>query len=219
MNNDPYYWNNTVNLTDTDAVFLGCSFTYGSGLSDPTTKYSYLVADHFGLTAVNLAAEGGSNQLLFDRFTQLDCYENQLVVVQLAVPERVHYSLPDTQLRRVVLSHPSANSAVGSELHRYLVEVYNHKFLFYELLSKVRAMVTIGRAKKLRLVFWLIEYNNPGIYSTEEQQYFTGMPEFVPAEYLANYRVDRAEDHAHPGVQSQVNLASGLIKYIEKIYS
>ena len=218
MNTDPYYWNDTVKLTNSDAVFLGCSFTYGSGLSNPATKYSYLVADHFGLTAVNLAAEGGSNQLMFDRFTQLDYHENQLVVVQLAVPERVHYSLPNTELKRVVLSHPSADSAVGGELHRYLVEVYNHKFLFYELLSKVRAMVTIGRAKKLRLVFWLIEYDNPGIYSKEEQQYFTGMSEFVPAECLANYRVDRAEDHAHPGVQSQINLANGLIKYIEKIY-
>jgi len=79
-------------------------------------------------------------------------------------------------------------------------------------------MVQIAREKKLKLVFWLIDYKNDNLYSVVDQTYFFDMPEFVPASWMSNYMVDTAEDNRHPGIESNKNIANTLIKYIETVY-
>ena len=44
---DPHKWNNKVTVDITHAVFMGCSFTAGVGLSDPNTHYANIVSLHF----------------------------------------------------------------------------------------------------------------------------------------------------------------------------
>jgi hypothetical protein len=90
--------------------------------------------------------------LIFDRFTQLDFFPGQIVVVQLTSLDRLHYCGTESTVYRKIMycTHP-ADAILG----RSLVDVYHKDFLFHELLSKVRAMVAIARAKKLKMVFWL----------------------------------------------------------------
>ena len=104
------------------------------------------------------------------------------------------------------------------QLTRSMLEVYHKDFLFYELLVKIRAIITIARLQKLKLVFWLIDYKHENIYSKLDQTYFYDLPEFVPYSWMANYIVDGAEDNMHPGIESNKNIANILINYIETIY-
>ena len=80
-------------------------------------------------------------------------------------------------------------------------------------------MVAIARAKKLKMVFWLINYKDTKIYSKADQRYFYHMPEFVPASWMENYFLDLATDGQHPGVRSNKFIADTLVKYIETVYN
>lgn len=211
---DPYKWNNKVTVDVDHAVFLGCSFTAGVGLSDPSTHYANIVSSHFNKKILNLAQPGGSNNLIFDKFSQLDFYPGQLVILQFTVLDRLHYCNDNKKLIQLLLS----TSPIEKNQRQAMLEIYHKDFLFYELLCKIRAIVKIAREQKLKLVFWLIDYKNENIYSKVDQLYFYDMPEFVPASWLENYMVDSAEDNLHPGVESNKILANTLIKYIETIY-
>lgn len=211
---NPYDWPQSIKIDADHAIFLGCSFTAGVGLSDPDTHYSTIVSNHFNKKLLNLGWAGGSNNLIFDRFTQLNCHPGQIVVVQFTMLDRIHYCDSNKILTRLRLS----DSSIDKNLHRAMLEVYHKDFLFYELLCKIRAIVTIARAQKLKLIFWLIDYKNNKRYSNLDQLYFYDMPEFVPANWLANYIVDVAEDDNHPGIESNKIIANTLIKYIETIY-
>jgi hypothetical protein len=211
---DAYNWNSNFVASPDHAVFFGCSFTAGVGLSDPATHYATQVAQHFDKPLLNLALAGGSNNLVFDRFTQLNFHENQLVVVQLTTPDRIHYCNESRQLYPIMFS----DKKLDKNLQRTLIHLYHKDFLFYEILVKMRALISMARAKKLRLVFWLINYKNNDMYSALDQTYFYDMKEFVPASWMANYMIDHAEDGLHPGIESNKFIANTLIKYIETVY-
>lgn len=212
---DDYKWidSSTNALTENHAVFFGCSFTAGVGLLDYEPSYTTQVAKHFSKQVLNLASSGGSNGLIFDRFTQVDFFPGQIVVVQITYLERLHYCDIDRNLKKILFTHTSGNWS------RSLLDIYHKDFLFHELLQKIRAMVTIARAKKLKMVFWLIHYNDEEIYSKADQRYFYHMPEFVPASLMQNYMMDVTNDGSHPGVKSNKFIADMLIKYIETVYN
>ncbi len=136
------------------------------------------------------------------------------MVLQLTALDRLHYCDIKKKLNRLVL----ATSPIEKNLHQAMLEVYHKDFLFYELLCKIRAIVKVAKLQKLKLVFWLIDYKNENVYSKADQAYFYNMPEFVPASWIENYRVDGAEDQKHPGIESNKILANALIKYIETIH-
>ena len=197
---DNYSWTKNLTTNPDQAVFLGCSFTAGIGLSNSKTHYAAIVANHFGKQLLNLGVPGGSNNLIFDQFTQLNFHPGQIVVLQFTLLERIRYCNTNKQLTQSML------------------EVYHKDFLFYELLVKIRAIITIARLQKLKLVFWLIDYKHEDKYSKLDQTYFYDLPEFVPYSWMANYLVDFAEDNAHPGIESNKNIANTLINYMETIY-
>ena len=211
---DPYKWNNKITVDIDHAVFIGCSFTAGTGLSNPSTHYANIISSYFEKKILNLSQPGGSNSLIFDNFFQLDLHPGQLVVLQLTILDRLHYCNTNKKLSRLLLS----TSPIEKNLHQAMLEVYHKDFLFYELLCKIRAIVNVARLQKLKLVFWLIDYKNENVYSKADQEYFYNMPEFVPASWLENYIVDSAEDQKHPGIESNKILATTLIKYIETIH-
>lgn len=211
---DPYGWIPSFRLQENHAVFLGCSFTAGTGLIDPNTRYASLVSAYFNKLLLNLAVPGGNNNLIFDRFLQLDFHPGQIVVVQLTIPGRIQYCTKDKNLQPLILS----TSTIEPTLHKSLLQVYHKDFLFYELLVKIKAMITIAEKKHIRLVFWLIDYKNEEVYSKLDQTYFYDMKQFVPANWIEDYLVDTASDNLHPGIESNKILARSLIKYIETIY-
>jgi hypothetical protein len=210
---DNYSWTTNLTTNPDQAVFLGCSFTAGSGLSNSKTHYAAIVSNHFGKQLLNLGVPGGSNNLIFDQFTQLNFHPGQIVVLQFTLLERIRYCNTSKQL----ISMRFANMP-DKQLTRSMLEVYHKDFLFYELLVKMRAIITIARLQKLKLIFWLIDYKHEDKYSKLDQTYFYDLPEFVPYSWMANYLVDTAEDNIHPGIESNKNIANTLINYIETIY-
>lgn len=208
---DYYNWHDKITtLSDNDMVFFGCSHTYGIGLSDPSTKYSIQVAKYFNKNCVNLSQPGGSNSWAFNKFTQTNFRPGQMVVVQITSLSRLRYTDENGNLSNIIFTNIS-----NSKLKK-IVDVYNDKYLFYNLLYQITAMVQIARSKKLKMVFWL--WNYKGELTKHDQTYFYTMPEFVPASLLENFAVDSAEDNLHFGIESNRNIATTLIEYIKKIY-
>jgi hypothetical protein len=210
---DPYNWKIGVPmLTQDDAVFLGCSFTAGAALpGDNSVRYANIVAREFDKNCVNLSQSGGSNNRSIDIFGQLKFVEGQLVVLQLTMPERLRYvNDNDWQLMDIRFAEHSAASD--------FLKVYNRNFLLYELLVKLRLVVGIARAKKLRFLFWLNDYKNKHTYTLEDQMYFYAYPEFIPKSLMENFIVDRATDNLHPGVESNKIIANTIINYARQIY-
>ena len=210
---DNYSWTKNLTTNPEQAVFLGCSFTAGIGLSNSKTHYAAIVANHFGKQLLNLGVPGGSNNLIFDQFTQLNFHPGQIVVLQFTLLERIRYCNTNKQLISMLFANMP-----NKQLTQSMLEVYHKDFLFYELLVKIRAIITIARLQKLKLVFWLIDYKHEDKYSKLDQTYFYDLPEFVPYSWMANYLVDFAEDNAHPGIESNKNIANTLINYMETIY-
>ena len=210
---DNYSWTKNLTTNPDQAVFLGCSFTAGIGLSNSKTHYAAIVANHFGKQLLNLGVPGGSNNLIFDQFTQLNFHPGQIVVLQFTLLERIRYCNTNKQLISMLFANMP-----NKQLTQSMLEVYHKDLLFYELLVKIRAIITIARLQKLKLVFWLIDYKHEDKYSKLDQTYFYDLPEFVPYSWMANYLVDFAEDNAHPGIESNKNIANTLINYMETIY-
>lgn len=207
---DQYHWHDKIKkLTNNDMVFFGCSHTYGTGLSDPTTQYANRVAKYFNKNCVNLAQPGGSNSWIFNKFVQTQFLPGQMVVVQLTGLGRLRYVNKDGKISNVLFNTP--NDKLKS-----MIDVYNDKYLFYNLLYQVIAMVELARSKQLKMIFWL--WNYKGEYTKEDQTYFYDMPEFVPATVLENFAVDLAEDNIHFGIQSNQIIASKLVEYMKQIY-
>lgn len=103
-------------------------------------------------------------------------------------------------------------------ISRSLLDIYHKDFLFYELMVKLRLVLQIARSKKLKFVFWLVDYKNPKIYSLEDQMYFYDFPEFIPRHLIENYLVDQGTDNLHPGIESNKIMAESVINYMNQIY-
>lgn len=213
---DPCAWQTGhPKLTCTDAVFLGCSFTAGTGLTHPDWQYARMVSHEFGLDCVNLAVGGASNSRNFNILSQLSFVPEQLVVLQLTVPERLQYSTPDHQLHDVVLAHPTWPTMV---IHRELVTVYNHAHLLHELAVSLRQFIKYARTQRLKFVFWLINYKSLD-YSQMDQMCFYQYPEFIPPALIADYMVDHGTDNLHPGPESNKLISAAIIQHVRRVYN
>jgi len=212
IDQDPYSWKIKVpKLTHNDAVFLGCSFTAGSALpGDKNNRYAEIVAKHFNKNCVNLAKDGGSNNRSLDIFSQLEFAEKQIVVLQLTSLERLRYVSEDKKIHDLMFSR-TPNS-------KDFLKIYHRDFLLYELLIKLRLVVSMARTKKLRFLFWLIDYKNDLVYSIEDQTYFYNCTEFIPKSMMENYLVDFGTDGLHPGIESNKIIANTIISYMNQIY-
>lgn len=211
---DPYAWDYPLpTLQKNDAVFIGCSFTQGVGLTNNEQKYATQVAKYFNLNCVNLGRASTSNGYFFELFSKLDFHPGQLVVLQLTVLERLRYCDNKGKLQHIRFSEPTYDPA--------MLKIYNNKFLFFETLTKLRLVNQIAESKNLKLAVWLDNYKDEGgeHYSIEQQMYFYNLRSFVPAFLMADYMVDHGTDGMHPGPKSNEFISSVLVDFIERVYS
>jgi hypothetical protein len=216
---DPYQINSVYNPTADHAVFFGCSYTTGTGLSDHDTHYSTLLSNRYKKQVYNLSRPGGSNDLIFNRFVNTQWNPGQIAVVQLTFPFRLYYCNENYKKYNVILSNNNDNAGLKNKIiNRSLVEVYQKPWIFSQLLDKITAIDQIAKQNNLKMALWLIDYKNPELYSVYDQTYFYHMKSFVPASLMQNYLVDSAEDNVHPGVQSNRIIADVLHKFISEVY-
>jgi len=212
---DPYNWKPHVPvLKANDCVFIGCSFTEGIGLDEPSEEsYTKLVSDYYGANCVNLGKGGSSNYRSFDLLSQLDFHQEQQVILQITLPARLRYVDEDKKIHDIILS-----STLPHTYSRALIDVYNKNYLLYQLIVKLRTFVKLAREKKLKFIFWLIDYKTDKAFSKKEQLCFFEYPEFVPARLMQNFLVDFGTDGLHPGPESQKLIANGIIDHMNKLY-
>lgn len=214
---DPYNWQiPSPDLSPDDAVFIGCSFTAGDGLSGVDEMYSTLVSEHYGLNCVNLGQPGGSNSKIFEIFGNLEFHPGQLVVVQLTMPCRIRYCDEHQNLTDVIFGWKPPS--ISEKTNRELISVLNRNYLLHEMMINLRLAIKLARQKQLKFAFWLIHYKDDLAYTQEDQMYFYEYPEFVPRHLIQNYIVDFGDDNLHPGVESNKLIADAIIKHIDGLY-
>lgn len=210
---DPYHWNvDTPSLTADDAVFFGCSFTKGVGISIEEQKWTNLVSQHFGKNCVNLGRSGSSNQYSFDLISNVELTPGQIVIWQLTHLDRFVYCDEDFQLQHIILAESNHSK------HRSMIDMFTRQQMMYELRSKVNMVVKTCRAAKAKFVFWPIDYKELSTFSFTDLLYFYHLPEFIPAYKLQDYMVDAGADKIHPGPKSNKIIAQTVIEHLEALY-
>ena len=215
INFDLYGWKSDLpTITPSDCVFFGCSFTQGVGLENPTEQsYTKLVSDYYNARCINLGKGGTSNYRSFDLLSQIDFYQEQRVILQITFPERLRYVDENYNINDLVFSN-----SLGKKHSRSLIEVYNKNYLLYELIIKLKTFIKLARSKKLKFVFWLMDYKNKELFSKKDQLYFYEYPEFIPACLIQDYMIDLGTDNLHPGPESQKLIADAIIDHMNRIY-
>lgn len=206
-------------ITDSDIVFLGCSYTSGVGLTELDSRYSRLISAHYNKKEINLASGGDGNYRSFDLFGQLNFVDNGTkVVIQLTELSRLRL-----YTHRIVDQRLSTNPTVE------LLTVYNDKFLIYDLIRQLRIVINYCRSRELKLVIWNIARFNDELLDNALETYLEKFPEYVHLDNRLNtpttYRVDNGTDGTtelgtgHPGPKSNQLIAEKLIAHFDKLYT
>jgi len=205
-------------VTNNHMAFFGCSYTRGIGLTDPSQHYATHMANTLGKTPLNFAERGLNNYAIFDLFSQCDFVGDDIpVVVQLTQLSRVQ--VYDTRLRSVMMSNEPTPG---------LLEVYNDKFLIYDMVRQLRMLVKYARLKKIKLVIWSIARIWDSTLDTVIETYLSKYPEYIHMDGRLgtedSYRVDNGTDGSlvlgdgHPGPKSNIIIAEQLLAHYKKLY-
>lgn len=202
-----------INVTDNDIVFLGCSFTAGTGLVDVKTRYSTLLANYYNKNEINLAIGGGGNYRSFDQFGQLNFINTKsILVLQLTELSRIRWY--DSKIVDRMLS-----ITPGKEL----LYTYNDRFLIYDLIRQLRIIVKYCREKEIKLIIWSIAKLSDEILNQHLESYLQQFPEYLyindELDHPDTYRVDDAPDkNRHPGPESNKLIAKKLTRHFDTLY-
>jgi hypothetical protein len=205
-------------ITKNHMVFFGCSYTRGTGLTNINQHYATHMANALRKTPLNFAERGLNNYAIFDLFSQCDFVDNDIpVVVQLTQLSRVQ--IYDNKLKSILMSNDPTPG---------LLEVYNDKFLIYDMVRQLRMLVKYARLKKIKLVIWSIARTFNDTLNNITETYLTKYPEYIFLDDRLNvqgsYRVDNGTDGSsvlgdgHPGPKSNVIIAEQLLAHYTKLY-
>jgi hypothetical protein len=202
-----------VSVTNNDIVFLGCSFTEGTGLIDIKTRYSSLLAAYYNKNEINLAIGGGSNYRSFDLFGQLNFVNSgSTLVLQLTQLSRLRWY--DSKI---------VDRSLSVQPSKELIYTYNDQFLIYDLIRQLRIIVKYCREKQIKLIMWSIaSFADENMWQNLES-YLQQFPEYVYLNDRLNepdtYRVDDAPDrYKHPGPESNKLITKKLITHFDNLY-
>ena len=205
-------------ITKNHMVFFGCSYTKGTGLTNINQHYATHMANSLGKISLNFAECGLNNYAIFDLFSQCDFVDNDIpVVVQLTQLSRVQ--VYDTKLKSIMMSNRPTPG---------LLEVYNDKFLIYDMVRQLRMLVKYARLCKIKLILWSIARTNNSELDNIIETYLTKYPEYIFMDNRlgvdGSYRVDNGTDGSsvlgdgHPGPKSNVVIAEKLLTHYNKLY-
>lgn len=205
-------------MTLKNILFFGCSYTDTSnGFVDADKMYPALLCKYFNLKEKNYAINGVGNYKSFDIISDLNFGEESLVVLQLTELARIRRY--DTVLRDIILSNTN---------DRCLISVYTDNFLLHELKRHLKLVVSLCRAKNVKIVIWSIARSFDEEFCNKIESFLNSFPEYI---YLDNsleskdsYRVDNGRDGTdelgtgHPGPKSHAIIAQKLIDKINELY-
>jgi hypothetical protein len=205
-------------ITKDHMVFFGCSYTSGTGLTNINQHYATHMANSLEKISLNYAYRGLNNYAIFDLFSQCDFVDCDIpVVVQLTQLSRVQ--VYDTKLQGILMSNQPTPG---------LLEVYNDKFLIYDMIRQLRMLVKYARLCKIKLVIWSIARTNNSELDDIIETYLAKYPEYIFMDNRlgvdGSYRVDNGTDGSsvlgdgHPGPKSNVIIAEQLLTHYNKLY-
>lgn len=205
-------------MTLKNILFFGCSYTdSNSGFVDADKMYPSTLCNHFNLLEQNYAKKGHGNYRSFDLIADMNFGEESLIILQLTELARIRCY--DKVLRDIMLCQTT---------DRCLFNVYTDNFLFHELQRHLKLVVSLCRAKNVKLVIWSIARSDNEEFCNKLESFLTSFPEYA---YLDNsleskdsYRIDNGYDGTdelgtgHPGPKSHAIIAQKLIDKINNLY-
>ncbi len=168
-------------------IFLGCSHTFGIGISDGHT-WPQLVASHFNAANWNLGQPGGSNDTCFRLATHwIPKLKPQLVVMMSPFPDRTE--ILDQQSNVVVPLGP------------WSIDILNKKDTYIQFVTS-ELNGTLNAEKNIRGVKSICHDDDISciVFSTS---------------FAEEHVVDYARDLLHYGIKTNIAIATHVIDLIE----
>lgn len=188
--NDPVLW-----------VF-GCSHSAGVGLLPREKSFGGLLGETTGVPAKIIAQSGSSTHWSFRHLVNADIQQQDTVVWQLTVPERL------TRFQ----NRQSFEVQLRDSLD--LLNVYDDDNIFFNQLSMLRAGVLYLRSKRCKFVITsLLAGSNQ--HRAKYLYEYLAYPEYC---YSPNYKVDLGTDGIHVGPLSHQRLANSLLDHVQLLY-
>jgi hypothetical protein len=188
--NDPVVW-----------VF-GCSHSAGVGLLPKEKSFGVLLGEAIGIPAKIIAQGGSSTHWSFRHLVAADIQQQDTVVWQLTVPERL------TRFRN------SRSFEVQLRDSLDLSKVYDDDNVLFNQLSILRAGALHLRSKKCKFAITsLLAGSNQHLYKYLNE--YLGYPEYC---YSPGYIVDLGTDGLHFGPLSHQRLANSLLDHVQLLY-
>lgn len=165
-------------------VVLGCSFTYGQGLTDPKQEsWAAILADRLNVPVVNLASLGSGNDRIMRKLFEyyyLDHKDNNpLYIIAFSHSSRREEYISAENDYRVIDMHPSALRSDDKDFSKPAIINYNQE---------------IASAKKLMIQSYVLDFLH-----THNLNYL--ITDFLPDLYIDLTRLQQT----HPAAYSKVH--------------
>jgi hypothetical protein len=213
ISDDPYSWRiNTPVILSNHVVVLGCSLTRGLELESPDQCYAAILSKRLNRPYVNLGQPGGSYQKLFDIFFQIKLHPGQIIILQLPPIHRLRYCQNDRKLYDIIMSHDESKNIDD------IIMTFNDGFLFYDLYTKIKAIVSFSKAMRLKLCFFMHDYERNTVGNIKDRTIFYHMPEYIPDKIMGDCVKDFGSDNLHPGPKSHQYIAQIIETHLIQLY-
>jgi len=190
-NTDPLVW-----------VF-GCSHSAGVGLLSDQKSFGTLLGEAIGAPARIIAQSGSSTHWSFRHLFSADIQEQDTVIWQLTVPERL------TRFCNSVSTEVQLRNS--TELLKKLNDDDN---VFFNQASMLHAGTKYLRSKKCKFVI-------TSLLAGSNQHRFRYLQEYLTYQeycYSPDYSVDIGTDGVHVGPLSHQRLANSLLDHVQLLY-
>lgn len=184
------------NIPHADTVVLGCSFSYGTGLTDPADAWPAVMSRRLGISVTNLGIPGIGIDDIRRLSATLPLREDQHVIVLL----------PNTLRRRVVWR--SGRTGVCYPYWRYAQHLHSD-----DERDQLRQFVDwytpamIAHDYDLGVVALRGVLHKRGVRATIMQWTLRAEDALPSTDVVPDFILDFAEDDAHPGQKSHRRLA------------
>ena len=181
---------------------FGCSHSAGVGLLSDQKSFGTLLGEAIGASAKIIAQGGSSTHWSFRHLFSADIQEQDTVIWQLTVPERL------TQFCNSVSTEVQLRDSTE------LLKVHDDDNLFFNQVSMLHAGTKYLRSKKCKFVITSILAGSNQHRFRYLREYLT-YPEYC---YSPDYRVDFGTDGVHVGPLSHQRLANSLLDHVQLLY-
>lgn len=186
-------------------ITLGCSHTYGEGVSNPSREsWPAVLSKKLDMELINLGRPGASNRVIQHNVCNFSFVEDDTVIILWTYPDRYHFFIDEENDTGLINIWGKGRSEMWfKNFHTEYSERFDNKTIVNQvnLYLKDKGINTINLlvSSEFKYYFDMTDLNTFDIYFTED--------------YLAKY--SRGEDKWHMGSEGNYDYAMSIYYHMK----